>query len=726
MGLGDAKLLALIGAFTGPLGALYALVLGCLGGRLRHGARASCSRAGARSRPGLELEGVRGQRFSFDGRVKPVEGAARPAGRPLRRRRGRAGDAAAGAAFDAAARAAEGARADGRGRDRLRRQAVLEAVTGAGAAPALAARGLTVSARGGPEHSSSSRRRTRYLPFGPFLAIGGRARRALRRRWCRLADHGLVPGRRVRGERSGARVARARPTSESDEATSRPVRRAAAGARRPPPLGVSGPTLMTVGCGVAPIPTTSCALRLTFPDSGVESGHAGRVRQEGRPRSEGGARRLPLPAARDGRCVMRSRDARWVAVVAVCVASLRRVRAQNRAQDRHEGPRGGEHRSAPADATRSRASCRGAHAAQDRAATRRPGRRRPQLAGARARAQQGDGSDGSGCEAEQAAGADASSSRRRSSRDAALAAAEPGAGRRARAVAPTMEYKESPQLEAFRRDIADRLSPRRRDGVAVEVRTAQGRRAPRRGRPAERLPRRAATSLSQEHRGRRRPSRASAGAPAALPRQPRQHRGPHGQRPDPQVEVGQQRGALRSRAPTTVKKLLRQAGVARGPGPDRGRRRPPPARQGQHGAREGRRTAASRSTSRRAERALGRQRPGMPPREPASPHDPRRLPMRMRRPAAPRLAALAVAPRLREPSARRPRAPRRPGAACRSYAARPAPDDRRRRPRGRRLPRGRQGDGLSGQCRALDAERKAREPRRRAPGAADDAALTPR
>lgn len=60
MGLGDAKLLGLVGGFTGPLGALYSLTLACIGGVFVHGGVVLVTRR--RPKPcGMTLgEGARG------------------------------------------------------------------------------------------------------------------------------------------------------------------------------------------------------------------------------------------------------------------------------------------------------------------------------------------------------------------------------------------------------------------------------------------------------------------------------------------------------------------------------------------------------------------------------------------------------------------------------------------------------------------------------------------
>lgn len=168
MGLGDAKLLGLVGGFTGALGAACALALACLGGVFVHGAAVLATRR--RPKPaGLTLgEGARGARRAAvwirpDG-PKPARGAV-PAAFRLEVEAG--DDLPSGdAPFQAL----------------LPKVRVLmdDDVTVAGRAVRLpdapagrAAYRLEGLAPEAAEHLDFFAASHRYLPFGPYLAMGG-------------------------------------------------------------------------------------------------------------------------------------------------------------------------------------------------------------------------------------------------------------------------------------------------------------------------------------------------------------------------------------------------------------------------------------------------------------------------------------------------------------------------------------------------------------------------
>jgi leader peptidase (prepilin peptidase) / N-methyltransferase len=175
MGLGDAKLLALIGAFTGPAGALYALTLGCLGGVFVHGAVVLVTRR--RPKPlGLDLQGAGGQKFAFDrARVRPAAPTATTGVSPPAYLFDVVSPDAAtpGATYRATAvlpkiRVLTDVDVTVTGR------AVLEEVATDGGAERwrLRVEGLTAE---DAEHLDYFANSHRYLPFGPYLALGGAA-----------------------------------------------------------------------------------------------------------------------------------------------------------------------------------------------------------------------------------------------------------------------------------------------------------------------------------------------------------------------------------------------------------------------------------------------------------------------------------------------------------------------------------------------------------------------
>jgi leader peptidase (prepilin peptidase)/N-methyltransferase len=171
MGLGDAKLLGLIGGFTGPLGTLYTLIVACLGGTVVHGLVVLITRR--RPKPmQLEVRGAGGAKGTAERVwarvVAPPKGSADGVGQ-VRLEFGGGGEALAGGAD--------------RGRPALPNHRVLWAGAGVGAGPgrvhpggggrvAVTLGGLSPEAF---EHFGYFAASHRYLPFGPYLAIGGAA-----------------------------------------------------------------------------------------------------------------------------------------------------------------------------------------------------------------------------------------------------------------------------------------------------------------------------------------------------------------------------------------------------------------------------------------------------------------------------------------------------------------------------------------------------------------------
>ncbi|MFM8385857.1 MAG: prepilin peptidase [Planctomycetia bacterium] len=171
MGGGDAKLLALVGAFTGPLGVFYALVLACLLGSVVHGMVLLARRG--RPKP-LDLQVHAGARLLARARRAwteraPVSGT----------------DAGPGDHLLVLSRPAEGEPAWVAGRVSVvatlpKNRVLLDAdVTWQGAAEltlrpdgraCLRLLGLTEEARDWFDYFALS---NRYLPFGPYLALGG-------------------------------------------------------------------------------------------------------------------------------------------------------------------------------------------------------------------------------------------------------------------------------------------------------------------------------------------------------------------------------------------------------------------------------------------------------------------------------------------------------------------------------------------------------------------------
>lgn len=170
MGQGDAKLLGLIGGFTGPLGALYALTLACLGGVFVHGLVVLLGRG--KPKPlALTLRGARGAALTVDRAwVTPVGRPPERGGVPPAFRL----ELPPGSTLPEGPLAFEAL---------LPKVRVLmdEDVTVKGAAEAAPERGgrAAILVRGLPaeqgEHLSYFAASHRYLPFGPYLALGGAA-----------------------------------------------------------------------------------------------------------------------------------------------------------------------------------------------------------------------------------------------------------------------------------------------------------------------------------------------------------------------------------------------------------------------------------------------------------------------------------------------------------------------------------------------------------------------
>jgi leader peptidase (prepilin peptidase)/N-methyltransferase len=160
MGLGDVKLMGLIGAAVGPVPALYALALGCFAGALIGGVLFLVGRR--RALPcALVVRGPGGEEHAFD-RLRLRDGRLAVAG-------GEGLEAGAGVRLDltlSAARILE----DEDARIALRGRVV--SAEGEGARRRV---GIEVE----PPRAADAERlemfRTsyRYIPFGPFLALGG-------------------------------------------------------------------------------------------------------------------------------------------------------------------------------------------------------------------------------------------------------------------------------------------------------------------------------------------------------------------------------------------------------------------------------------------------------------------------------------------------------------------------------------------------------------------------
>jgi leader peptidase (prepilin peptidase)/N-methyltransferase len=167
MGLGDAKLLAMIGGFVGPLGVLYALILACLGGSLVHGLVVAFT--ARRPKPlRLELRGAGGIRREFGaGRLRPGRGT----GRFRLEVEAEAAGPEAGSAADLrfvlpAVRVLADEDVEVRARGRF------EASTPAGGAHRWSLE-LETSDGAGAESLALFAASHKYLPFGPYLALGG-------------------------------------------------------------------------------------------------------------------------------------------------------------------------------------------------------------------------------------------------------------------------------------------------------------------------------------------------------------------------------------------------------------------------------------------------------------------------------------------------------------------------------------------------------------------------
>lgn len=170
MGQGDAKLLGLIGCFLGPAGAFYSLTLACLGGVLVHGVVVLLTRGRAKPLQ-LTLQGVGGKPHTFD-RAQVRVGAS-VAGAPprvtldvLATTTAAVGDTLRVSAVLPKVRVLTDADLTVGG------SAVVEAVEPAavGAHWRLRWEGVHGEDLESLELFSASHR---YLPFGPYLALGG-------------------------------------------------------------------------------------------------------------------------------------------------------------------------------------------------------------------------------------------------------------------------------------------------------------------------------------------------------------------------------------------------------------------------------------------------------------------------------------------------------------------------------------------------------------------------
>jgi len=171
MGQGDAKLLGLIGGFTGPIGTLYTLVVACLGGSIVHGLVVLFTKG--RPKPmGLEVRGAGGARLT----------AARARARLIEPPKGQ--DRGIGEVT----LEIEGAGQD-LGPDPVQVEAVLpknrvlmdedvvwkgfaQVVPGGSGTVVLRLSGLSPEDFENFGYFAASHR---YLPFGPYLALGGAA-----------------------------------------------------------------------------------------------------------------------------------------------------------------------------------------------------------------------------------------------------------------------------------------------------------------------------------------------------------------------------------------------------------------------------------------------------------------------------------------------------------------------------------------------------------------------
>jgi leader peptidase (prepilin peptidase)/N-methyltransferase len=170
MGLGDAKLLGLIGAFTGPLGTLYTLLVACLGGTLVHGLVLLLTRS--RPKPlALEVRGAGGEEpRTFSAAWVRVESASKAGG-----------SGSAQVILRVAGALPAGGRAKVRASLPKNRVLMDEDVAWKGEAEVRAAPGgqgelvLADLDAEALEHFEYFALSHRYLPFGPYLALGGAA-----------------------------------------------------------------------------------------------------------------------------------------------------------------------------------------------------------------------------------------------------------------------------------------------------------------------------------------------------------------------------------------------------------------------------------------------------------------------------------------------------------------------------------------------------------------------
>ena len=173
MGLGDVKLLGLIGAFLGPVGALYALMLACIGGVFVHGLVVAVT--ARRAKPlRLEVKGAGGTAQTFPcARVRPVGKAPRRGPPPgvytfevSAEQPPAVGEVVKVRAVLPKVRVLTDEDVTVTGR------ATVEAVEPAGACARVRLRWDGLSAEDA-EHFSYFAASHRYLPFGPYLALGG-------------------------------------------------------------------------------------------------------------------------------------------------------------------------------------------------------------------------------------------------------------------------------------------------------------------------------------------------------------------------------------------------------------------------------------------------------------------------------------------------------------------------------------------------------------------------
>jgi prepilin signal peptidase PulO-like enzyme (type II secretory pathway) len=175
MGQGDAKLLGLIGAFLGPLGALYSLMMACVGGVVVHGLLVLVAGRGPKPLE-LEVEAAGGTTQTFRrARVTPVGRIRRKQPLPTAYLLEVVGDQPLPVGEAVKVRAVlpkvrvladEDVSVTGK--------ATVEAAQPAGAGSRVRLRWEGLSPVDA-EHFSFFALSHKYLPFGPYLALGGAA-----------------------------------------------------------------------------------------------------------------------------------------------------------------------------------------------------------------------------------------------------------------------------------------------------------------------------------------------------------------------------------------------------------------------------------------------------------------------------------------------------------------------------------------------------------------------